>query len=116
MVPPPPPAFPWVPGAEFAGIVLAAPSASSSPRYPVGTRVFGAAGGAYGEKLVAPEAALLPVPQGWSLTQAAGLHITAPTSYAGLVTRAGIKKGDWVLVHAAAGGVGLAAVQSESSP
>jgi NADPH2:quinone reductase len=34
-----------------------------------------------------------------------------PTSYAGLVTRANIKAGDWVLVHAAAGGVGLAAVQ-----
>jgi NADPH2:quinone reductase len=39
------------------------------------------------------------------------LFITAPTSYAALVVRAGIKKGDWVLVHAAAGGVGLAAVQ-----
>ena len=37
--------------------------------------------------------------------------VTAPTSYAALVTRAGVKKGDWVLVHAAAGGVGLAAVQ-----
>ena len=37
--------------------------------------------------------------------------VTAPTSYAALVTRAHVKKGDWVLVHAAAGGVGLAAVQ-----
>jgi len=37
--------------------------------------------------------------------------VTAPTSYAALVIRAGIKKGDHVLVHAAAGGVGLAAVQ-----
>ena len=37
--------------------------------------------------------------------------MTAPTSYAGLVIRAGVKRGDWVLVHAAAGGVGLAAVQ-----
>ena len=42
---------------------------------------------------------------------AAGLMVTAPTAYAGLVTRAGVKRGDWVLVHAAAGGVGLAAVQ-----
>lgn len=42
---------------------------------------------------------------------AAGLMITAPTSYAALVTRAGVKEGDYVLVHAAAGGVGLAAVQ-----
>lgn len=37
--------------------------------------------------------------------------VTVPTSYAALVERANIKKGDWVLVHAAAGGVGLAAVQ-----
>ena len=37
--------------------------------------------------------------------------VTAPTSYAALVTRAGVKGGDYVLVHAAAGGVGLAAVQ-----
>lgn len=37
--------------------------------------------------------------------------VTAPTSYAALVVRAGVKKGDYVLVHAAAGGVGLAAVQ-----
>ncbi len=37
--------------------------------------------------------------------------VTAPTAYAGLVTRAGVKAGDVVLVHAAAGGVGLAAVQ-----
>ncbi len=54
---------------------------------------------------------MLPVPAGWSLTDAAGLFVTAPTSYAALVLRAGVKAGDYVLVHAAAGGVGLAAVQ-----
>jgi NADPH:quinone reductase-like Zn-dependent oxidoreductase len=54
---------------------------------------------------------MLPVPEGWSFTEAAGLFVTAPTSYGALVVRAGVKKGDWVLVHAAAGGVGLAAVQ-----
>ena len=53
------------------------------------------------------------MPDGWSFEDAAGLFVTAPTSYAALVERAGVKKGDWVLVHAAAGGVGLAAVQSE---
>lgn len=51
------------------------------------------------------------MPEGWSFEDAAGLFVTAPTSYAGLVIRANIKAGDWVLVHAAAGGVGLAAVQ-----
>ncbi|TVY31964.1 Quinone oxidoreductase-like protein-like protein, partial [Lachnellula occidentalis] len=43
--------------------------------------------------------------------EAAGLFVTAPTSYGALVTRASVKNGDFVLVHAAAGGVGLAAVQ-----
>ncbi|KAK1755197.1 thioredoxin reductase [Echria macrotheca] len=105
------PPFPWVSGAEFAGIVLATPSGSSKPKFPVGARVFGATQGAYATKATAKEVAMLPVPEGWSFREAAGLFVTAPTSYGALVTRAGVKAGDWVLVHAAAGGVGLAAVQ-----
>ncbi|KAI3319262.1 hypothetical protein HD806DRAFT_539300 [Xylariaceae sp. AK1471] len=105
------PPFPWVSGAEFSGIVLATPSNIKSPKFPIGSRVFGASQGAYATKVCAPEEQLLPVPQGWSFTDAAGLFVTAPTSYGALVLRAGVKAGDWVLVHAAAGGVGLAAVQ-----
>lgn len=51
------------------------------------------------------------MPKGWGSLEAAGLMVTAPTAYAALVTRAGVQVGDVVLVHAAAGGVGLAAVQ-----
>lgn len=105
------PPLPWVGGAEFAGTIVAAPTSSKSPRFKVGDRVFGATQGAYAEQVLAPEQALLPVPSGWSFEDAAGLFVTAPTSYGGLVHRAGVKAGDWVLVHAAAGGVGLAAVQ-----
>ncbi|KAI0905503.1 hypothetical protein F4823DRAFT_627792 [Ustulina deusta] len=105
------PPFPWVSGAEFSGSVLATPANSKSPKFPVGSRVFGASQGAYATKVCATEEQLLPVPQGWSFTDAAGLFVTAPTSYGALVLRAGVKAGDWVLVHAAAGGVGLAAVQ-----
>lgn len=61
--------------------------------------------------MAAREEVLLPVPESWSFFDAAGLFVTAPTSYGALVMRAQVKKGDWVLVHAAAGGVGLAAVQ-----
>jgi len=43
--------------------------------------------------------------------QAAGLFVTYPTSYEALVGRAQLQPGEWVLVHAAAGGVGLCAVQ-----
>jgi len=108
------PPFPWVAGAEFAGTVIATPSSPSSSthlKFPVGARVFGGAQGAFGTKICVPENTLLPIPDGWSFEDAAGLFVTAPTSYTALVVRAGIKKGDWVLVHAAAGGVGLAAVQ-----
>lgn len=77
----------------------------------MGSRVFGASQGAYATKVCAVEASLLPVPDGWSFKDAAGLFVTAPTSYGALVLRAGVKAGDYVLVHAAAGGVGLAAVQ-----
>jgi NADPH2:quinone reductase len=53
---------------------------------------------------------LRKVPDGWSFADASGLFVTAPTSYAALVNRAKVKEGEWVLIHAAAGGVGLAAV------
>lgn len=78
---------------------------------PIKDRVFGAAQGAYAEQIVADYKACLPVPEGMSYEQAAGLFVTYPTSYEGLVGRGEAKKGDWVLVHAGAGGVGMAAVQ-----
>ena len=73
--------------------------------------MFGAAQGGYATHICATEKALRPVPKGWGFVDAAGLMVTAPTSYGALVVRAGVKEGDYVLVHAAAGGVGLAAVQ-----
>ncbi|CZS95204.1 hypothetical protein WAI453_011241 [Rhynchosporium graminicola] len=105
------PPLPWISGSEFAGVVLSTPSSLRSPKYKVGDRVFGASQGGYATKVAALEKVLKPVPKGWSFFEAAGLFVTAPTSYGALVTRAGVKKGDYVLVHAAAGGVGLAAVQ-----
>ncbi|KAK0731305.1 hypothetical protein B0H67DRAFT_639715 [Lasiosphaeris hirsuta] len=105
------PPFPWVSGAEFSGIVLATPSGSTNPKFPVGSQVFGATQGAYATKTTANEAGMLAVPEGWSFKEAAGLFVTAPTSFGALVVRAGVKPGDYVLIHAAAGGVGLAAVQ-----
>ncbi|THY79159.1 hypothetical protein D6C86_00073 [Aureobasidium pullulans] len=108
------PPLPWVSGAEFSGVILKAPQSlpgGKKPTFKEGDKVFGASQGAYATKVCATEEQLRPMPKGWSYFESAGLMVTAPTSYAGLVTRAGIKKGDWVLVHAAAGGVGLAAVQ-----
>lgn len=66
---------------------------------------------------MAEEAEIRNVPVGWgeddtaAAAAAAGLFVTAPTSYAALVLRAKLQHGEWVLIHAAAGGIGLAAVQ-----
>lgn len=90
---------------------------SSSPRYRAGTRIFGAKQGAFATRIVAEEAEIRNVPVGWgendtsAAAAAAGLFVTAPTSYAALVLRAKLQPGEWVLIHAAAGGIGLAAVQ-----
>ncbi|KAF1988598.1 zinc-binding alcohol dehydrogenase-like protein [Aulographum hederae CBS 113979] len=108
------PPLPWISGSEFSGVVLQTPTSlpgGKTPKFKVGDSVFGATQGGYAEKICNTEERLRPVPKGWSHFDAAGLFVTAPTSYGGLVTRAGVKKGDFVLVHAAAGGVGLAAVQ-----
>jgi NADPH:quinone reductase len=108
------PPLPWISGSEFAGVVIATPSAlpnNRTPKYKVGDKVFGASQGGYATKVAAREETLKPVPNGWGFFESAGLFVTAPTSYGALVTRAGVKAGDYVLVHAAAGGVGLAAVQ-----
>ncbi|KAH9843337.1 chromatin organization, partial [Teratosphaeria destructans] len=106
------PPLPWISGSEFSGQILAVPvNATTPPKFRVGDKVFGAAQGGYAEKVCAREEQLRPVPRGWDYFESAGLFVTMPTSYAGLVTRCHLQAGEWVLVHAAAGGVGLAAVQ-----
>ncbi|KAJ1728688.1 hypothetical protein GGI11_003882 [Coemansia sp. RSA 2049] len=104
------PPFPFTPGAEFAGTVVR--RSQTDQRFKIGDRVFGSsATGAYAEYIAVPAAHCLQIPETLGFEQAAGMYITYPTSYAGLVQRGRVRRGDWVLVHAAAGGVGIAAVQ-----
>lgn len=65
----------------------------SSQRFKVGDRVFGSGQGAYAEYIACSGRMLLPVPERWSFAEAAGLFVTAPTSYAALVVRADIQEG-----------------------
>lgn len=104
------PPFPWIAGFEFAGVVVSAPADSE---WKKGDRVFGGHQGSYAERIVIPDipGTLLPIPADWSFIDACGLFVTAPTSYLALTSRAQLQKGEICLVHAAAGGVGLAAVQ-----
>ncbi|CAD6884020.1 unnamed protein product [Tilletia controversa] len=105
------PPHPFVPGAELAGIIAPNSPIPDGCPYEPGTRVFGAAQGSYGERVKADWQQLVQVPDEMSLEEAATLFITWPTSYAALRYRANIQPGEWLLVHAGAGGVGLAAVQ-----
>ena len=93
-------------GGEFAGIV----TKSTVPQYKAGDRVFGS-GYSFAEVITVDAIKVLPIPKNFSFEDAAGLYITWPTSYAALVLRAQLKAGEYCLVHAAAGGVGIAAVQ-----
>ena len=91
------PPFPWVAGAEFAGTVVRVPAASrhnDSSRFKVGDRVFGSSQGAFAGKVACDERALHLVPRNWSFSDAAGLFVTAPTGYIGLVERGQTKQGD----------------------
>ncbi|KAK6539569.1 hypothetical protein TWF694_009779 [Orbilia ellipsospora] len=104
------PPLPWISGSEFAGVILKTPT-TGTPKYKVGDRVFGATQGSYATKICTTEDFLHKIPDTWSFEDAAGLYVTVPTSYAALTIRANVKEGEWVLVHAGAGGVGLAAIQ-----
>ena len=103
--------LPFVPGQEVAGVVEAVgEGADVKP----GDRVYGTlfpAGGGFAELAVIAADRLAPLPGKTSFTEAAGLVIAAATAYEGLVDRGGLKSGETVLVTAAAGGVGSAAVQ-----
>ncbi len=104
------PPFPFVPGSEIAGIVREVGEAVTD--LSVGDRGVGAVPlGGFAERAVVPASLLQPVPETMSFEEAAGFPIVYPTSYAALVDRAALKSGETLLVHAAAGGVGIAAVQ-----
>ncbi|MGC4792410.1 zinc-binding dehydrogenase, partial [Micromonospora sp. DT178] len=77
----------------------------------VGDRVFGMFNGAFGPVAVTDHRLLARVPQGWSFTQAASVPIVYLTAFYALRDLADVQPGQRILIHAAAGGVGMAAVQ-----
>ncbi|KAF6760271.1 alcohol dehydrogenase [Ephemerocybe angulata] len=105
------PPLPFILGTEFAGRVSSKSPLPTGCPYKPGQRVFGAAQGAFADVVAVEWEKLIPLPDNISFDQGAGLFVTWPTSYEALVGRAELKAGEWVLVTAAAGGVGIAAVQ-----
>jgi NADPH:quinone reductase len=108
------PPLPFTPGVELCGEVVALGEDVPEGTWAVGDRVIGPAvlpDGAFAEYAAVPHDAVLPAPQGLDDAQAAVLHIGYQTGWFGLHRRAALRSGETLLVHAAAGGVGTAAVQ-----
>jgi NADPH2:quinone reductase len=104
------PPLPFSPGSEIAGVVRAVGDGvqGAAP----GDRVFAMLGwGGYASMAVAPVEALRRMPETMPFAHAAAFGIVYQSAYFALVYRASLRRGETLLVHAAAGGVGLAAVQ-----
>lgn len=104
----------FVPGLEFAGVIeeMGAAGDTASPEIRAGDRVFGLTRfGAYATHLNAELRVLAPVPQGWSTAEAAASSVHGLTAWYGLVDQGHVCRDELVLVHSAAGGVGLHALR-----
>ncbi|MFG2007415.1 SDR family NAD(P)-dependent oxidoreductase [Spirillospora sp. NPDC048911] len=96
-------------GSEGAGVVLdVAPGVT---RLSPGDRVMGLFRGAFGPIAVADARTVAPIPDEWDFRQAAGVPVACLTAWYGLTDLAGLRPGERVLIHAATGGVGMAAVR-----
>ncbi|MGW7260970.1 NADPH:quinone oxidoreductase family protein [Streptomyces sp. NPDC054834] len=96
------PPLPFTPGVEICGETEDGRRVIANPALPYG---------GFAEYAVADATALLPAPDSLDDAEAAALHIGYQTGWFGLHRRAGLEAGETLLVHAAAGGVGSAAVQ-----
>ncbi|WP_421110620.1 SDR family NAD(P)-dependent oxidoreductase [Streptomyces sp. NEAU-S77] len=96
-------------GLEGAGVILEVGPGVTN--WAVGDRVMGMLDGGFGPAAVADARMLARIPRGWSYAQAASVPIVYLTAYYALMDLAGLRAGESILIHAAAGGVGMAAVQ-----
>ena len=107
---PPPPGASQILGLECAGEVLAV--GEGVTRVHAGDAVCALlAGGGYAEQTVVPAGQVLPIPKGLTMVEAASLPEVFATAYLNLYMEAGLQPSERVLVHAAASGVGTAAIQ-----
>jgi NADPH:quinone reductase-like Zn-dependent oxidoreductase len=108
---PAPPGSPAdIPGLEFAGEVVAV--GSQVQRFEEGDRVMAVVGGGgQAELAIVHERAAMPVPDELDWIAAGGVPEVFTTAHDALFTQAGLQAGERLLVHGAAGGVGMAAVQ-----
>lgn len=103
------PSFPFIPGFEFSGVVTE--TGPGAMQFKPGDRVMGTGQHAYAEYVKTSAAALIPVPAGFSDEEAAAFPVTYMTAWAMLSLSAKAQRGETILIHAAAGGVGTASIQ-----
>ncbi len=103
------PDLPFAPGGEAAGVVSQVGSGVSNFQ-PNDEVVFGSRAGGFSEAINLPAAAVRPLPTGMSFAKAASYGSAYQTAWVALTHRGHLQAGEWLLVHGATGGVGLAAV------
>ncbi len=103
------PGDPGAMGLELAGEVLEV--GDGVTRFAPGDRVLGVATSSFESEVLVPELLLAPLPDGLSFEEGATIPVTFLTAHLALGRLAGLRRGERVLVHAGAGGVGMAAIQ-----
>ncbi|OAX85164.1 hypothetical protein ACJ72_00466 [Emergomyces africanus] len=110
---------PFILGLEFSGTIIALGDSTATGSHGtadgtplcVGDKVFGASLGAFAERIVVPIGIIRHIPLGWTFEDTAGLAATASVAYGATVVRGDMRDGEWVLIHGAAGGIGVYACQ-----
>ncbi len=106
---PPPPGSSDIPGLDVAGTIDSVGSRVHD--YRPGDRVCAIlTGGGYAEFCAAPAVQVLPIPRGWTGVEAATLPENMFTVYDNLITRAGLRRGETVLIHGGTSGIGSTAI------
>jgi len=101
---------PFIPGLEFSGDLVEVGAGAKKAK--IGQRVMGySRWGSHAEYVAVDEDNVVPMPRAMSYEEGAAFIVTSMTAYHGIVRLANLRKGERLLVHAAAGGVGLASIQ-----
>lgn len=105
------PALPYTPGMDASGVVERI--GEEVKNVAAGDRVYvgGTIGGAYAELLLCDQSQVHPLPEAVTFAQGAAINVPYATAYRALFHRALARPGEFILVHGASGGVGVAATQ-----
>lgn len=103
--------FPFIPGADAAGVIESVGDGVGSVKPGDRVYTYGSVSGAYAQKTLCEEHQVHLLPDNIDFDGGAAIGVPYATAYFALFHRAHIQAGEWLLVHGASGGVGLAAVQ-----